>query len=315
MLQTKALYNLLRLNAKEDPSIPIEPWIAEDLREASLDELWGKLAELKIPLDRTRLTQFASECDSPEMLTDLLLGETQADRYDELYLILFELWRRFFPERASLSIFCDELDHQIKLYDSGKLESDEAIQDGLANLLEILEEHVDHEMSPKDAFSSILEYFANDVPLFLYDYITDLLDQGNLRYGSELLEEFAPYLLDPVRFGVLEARLLSETDVIQANHQIRALLEQPLELDLLFEVVQLIAAVGEHDLFQAAIKKLLSLVQEPEDQEEMMDLTLEYYRRLDLEELEQAVSKIKEKQPLNLEEFKKIIFANNVLLP
>jgi len=310
MLQTKALYNILRLTAKDDPSIEAEPWALENLREVPLEALWKKLARLKVPLDAAHLKQFAEECDSPEMLTDLLLDETQSDVYDQLYLVLFELWRRFFPEKASLSIFCDELDFQIDLYDNEKLQSDEPIQDGLANLIEILEEHVDQGISHQEAFTSISEYFANDLVSFIYDYITDLLDQDNTLYASELLEEFAPYMPDPLRFDCLEASLFSLTDVVQANHLIKSLLDKPLEPDLLFDLLRLLAAVGEHDLFLTAIKKILPCVKEEEDIEELMDLTVEYYRRLDLDEQEQAILRIKEKTPLNLEEFKKLVFSN-----
>jgi hypothetical protein len=314
MLQTKALYNLLRLNAREDPSIQVEPWALEDLRGCSIEQLWTKLAKLKIPLEAAHFVQFAEECDSPETLTDLLLDETQFELYDQLYLIIFELWRRFFPERASLSIFCDELDFQIDLYDNDELQSDEPIQDGLANLLEILEEHVDRDMSPKVAFASLSEYFANDLVTFLYDYISELLDLDNILYASELLEEFAPYMPDPLRFDCLAARLLSATDIVQANHEIKALLEKPLEPDLLFDLLRLLAAIGEHDLFQAAIKKLLPFLTEEEDIEEMMDLAVEYYRRLDLDELEQAVLQVKKQTPLDLAQFQKLIFSNNILL-
>ncbi len=311
MLQTKALYNLLRLNAKDDPAIQAEPWALENLREAPTEKLWAKLARLNIPLDADRFAQFAEECDSPEMLTDLLLDETGAETYDELYLTLFELWRRSFPERASLSIFCDELDYQIDLYDNDELQSDEAIQDGLANLSEILEEHVDSGMAPKVAFSSISEYFAHDLVTFLYDYISELLDLDNSLYATELLEEFAPYMPDPLRFDCLTARLISLTDVAQANLLIKALLTKPLEPDLLFDLLRLLAAIGEHDLFQAAIKKALPYAKEDEDLEEMMDVTLEYYRRLDLDAMETAMAKLKEQKPLDMAKFQKLVFSHH----
>jgi hypothetical protein len=314
MLQTKALYNLLRFNAKDDPSIEAEPWALENLRQVPLEALWAKLAKLKIPLDATHFVQFAKECDTPEALADLLLDETQAKMYDPLYLILFELWRRFFPERVSLSIFCDELDFQIDRYDTEELQSDEPIQDGLANLLEILEEHVDQGMSPKVAFASVSEYLATDLVTFLYDYISELLGQGGSLYASELLEEFFPYMPDPIRFDCLSVRLLSETNIIQANQQIKSLLEQPLEIDLLFDLLHLLAAIGEHELFQAAIKKLLPSLTNEEEIEEMLDIAIEYYRRLDLDELEKAVLKIKKKRPLNLTDFQKLLFGDNVLL-
>jgi hypothetical protein len=312
MLQTKALYNLLRLNAKEDRSIQAEPWALEDLREVPFDQLWTRLANLGIPLDSAHFTRFAEECDSPEMLTDLLLDETAADKYDQLYLILFELWRRLFPERISLSLFCDELDFQINRYDNDELQSDEPIQDGLANLLEILEEHVDQGISHKEAFTSLSEYFAHDLVTFLYDYISELLDLDNLLYATELLEEFAPYMPNPIQFHCLATRLLSATNITGANQQIKTLLDQPLTPDLLFDLLRLLAAIGDHNLFQTAIKKLLPWVQEKEDIEELVDLAVEYYRRLDLDQHEGAVLRLQKQTPFDLQAFQKIIFSNNI---
>ena len=169
-------------------------------------------------------------------------------------------------------------------------------------------------MSAQEAFQSVSAYFANDLTAFLYDYIADLLDQENTLYASELLEEFAPYMPDSIRFDCLKAKLMSETDVVQANQMIRGLLDRDLEPDQLFDILQLLAAIGDHDLFQATIKKLLPYMQDEEDIQEMMDLAVEYYRRLDLDELEQAVLRIQEKTPLDIEAFKKLVFANNVLL-
>ena len=153
-LQTKAIYNLLRY-AGEQPT-DVEPWGLENLREPSLEELFQKLSRLGISLDKHSFGSFAEECDTPEELAELLL-EDEADlkRQDEAYLLLFEIWRRLLPERQSLSIFCDELDHRIFLYDSGALGSDEPIQDILANLQEVLEENLDKGESAGAIFKAI----------------------------------------------------------------------------------------------------------------------------------------------------------------
>src|SRR3990167_219398 len=209
MLQTKALYNLIRLNAAEDPSVKAEAWALEDLRAVALEDLFLRLQRAGIQVDKTVFLQFADNCDTPEELTDLLLAdEAQDDRYDAHYLLVFELWRRLLPEKQSLSIFCDELDHRIALYDQENLESDELVQDALANLQEVLDENADSGAGPADVFDVICDYCAHDLENFIYDYISDLLDGGNELYASELIEGFASYIADPVWFAFLRARLL-----------------------------------------------------------------------------------------------------------
>ena len=141
------------------------------------------------------------------------------------------------------------------------------------------------------------------------------MDQENTLYASELIEEFAPFMPDPLRFDCLEARLFSFTDVMQANQQIKILLDKPLETDLLFEVLILLAAFGVHDLFLAAVKKLLPQLTEDEEIEDMMDLTVEYYRRLDLDESAEAVLQIKQNRPYNPRRISKIgVFSKHSLI-
>ena len=156
------------------------------------------------------------------------------------------------------------------------------------------------------------EYFAHDLVTFLYDYISELLDLDNLLYASELIEEFAPYMPDPLRFHCLEARILSATNIVEANQRIKTLLDQPLTPDLPLDLLRLLAAIGEHNLFQTAVKKILPAIEEKEDIEELMDLAVEYYRRLDLDQLEEAVVRIQKQTPLDLKAFQKIIFSNNI---
>src|SRR5690606_18870981 len=133
-----------------------------------------------IQIDRQSFFHFADSCDTPEELTDLLLPDAAAEKQrDSVYLILFKLWRRLVPKKQSLSVFCEELDHQIFLYDMGELSSDEPIQDALANLLEILDENADSGVDPQEVLQAITEYCAHDLESFILDYISDLLDSGN----------------------------------------------------------------------------------------------------------------------------------------
>jgi hypothetical protein len=297
MIQTKALYNLLRLNAKEDASLGADPWALEDFRRLPLEAIFRRLNALHVRLDRDAFAQYAKECDSPEELTELLLDEEKDPVLsDQVYLLLFELWRRLLPERPSLSIFCDDLDRRIEEYEDGHAMSDEAIQDGLANLLKVLQEHVDHGMAPKEAFRSISDYCANDLECFLFEMINELLDGGNRLYARELLEGFEPYMEDPLQFEFLTARLFSFTDPGEANKRISRLLQEELEPELLFEILPLLVVSGDHSLFQGAIKKLLPELKTEEEFQEVVELAADYYRRLDQDERETAILKLKEKR-------------------
>lgn len=295
MLQTKALYNLLRLNAAEDSTVKAEPWALEDLRTLGLEEIFSRLERYNVQLDRKSFHEFAEQCDTPEELSDLLLPDgCGEERRDPFYLLVFELWRRLLPEKQSLSVFCDELDHQISLYDQGDLESDELIQDGLANLLEVLDENADSGEDPEDVFSAICNYCAHDLESFIYDYISDLLDSGNSLYASELIEGFSLYITEPLWFDFLRVRLLAFTDIADSNLAMHRLLENELEIGLVFEMLRFLSANGEHNLFLIALKKALPLLTNEEELSEALTLTADFYRRLDEDQMEQSVLKLME---------------------
>lgn len=293
MLKTKALYNLLRMNARQDPSIKAESWALENLRSLGSAELWKRLSKLSLALDQSLFIQYAEKVDSPEELTELLTEEEMDPKdQDRVYLLIFELWRRILPERPSLSIFCDELDHQFDLYDTEQLASDEAIQDGFSNLIDVLEEHVDAGLKPKEAFAALADYCAHDLESFLYDYIDDLLDQENSAYASELLEQFEPFIVDTNLFEVLQVRILALNDIGDANRRMEKLLSKKLTVECLFEALRYLVVSGEEILFRSAIEQLLSKIETEDELNDALELSAEYFRRLDHDELEQAILKI-----------------------
>ena len=309
MLHTKALYNLLRLNVREDPLIPHEPWAVEDLRSLSIEALFARLGKKGLVLDRPRFVGFAENSDTPEELTELLLADSaDASTHDPVYLLLFELWRRLMPEKPSLSIFFDEFDHRIDLYDRDLLENDELIQDTLANLQEILEENVDAGVQPQEIFPSLEEESVHDIESFLYDYISDLLDSKNELYASELIEGFAPYMAEPSWFDLLRARLLSVSEVAEANQLVAQILKKSPDLPLLFAILQFLSKAGDRELFVLAAKQALPLLETEEDFSEMLSLVSHYYQLLDLDALDQAVQRLMQRRkgsargPLNPED-------------
>lgn len=292
MLQTKALYNLLRLNAAEDQSVKAEKWAVQDLRTVSLENLFDMLKKQGVTLERKSFFQFAGECETPEELTDLLLPDDASEKSkDPLYLVVFEIWRRLLPEKQSLSIFCDELDHRISRYDLGELDNDEEIQDILANFLEVLDENADSGVDPQEILEAISEYCAHDVENFIYDYISDLLDSGNALYASELIEGFSPYVSVPLWFDFLRIRLVASTDIGDANIAMHRLLEHEMEISFLSEIIRFLSANGEHELFKSAVMKALPLLTLEEEWVEIMNFIADYYRRLDEDEKEKEVQK------------------------
>jgi hypothetical protein len=301
MLQTKALYNLLRLNAAEDATVDAEPWALENLREIPEEELFARLKNKGIELDIHTFLQFTETTDTPEGLSEILLSDIAEEKeQDALYLIIFELWRRLLPERPSLSIFCDELDYQIALYDQNPKMSDEHIQDCLANLIEILDENVDTGVEPGEIFVSISNFCAHDLESFLYDYIADLLDNGSQLYASELLEGFSPYINDPIWFNFLRARLISFTDIGKANAMIHQMIEEDLPLDLLLEILSFLVEAGEHELFVATFKKILPLLKSEEELSEILEMGAEFFTRLDQDQhAEEIQNLLQQRQELS----------------
>ena len=267
-LQTKALYNLLRMNHSSDSSISCEAWQVEDLRQVPLQELWQRMSKMGLQLSNESLRHFAEECDSPEELAEVLLPDQEDPKhYDAAYLVIFELWRRLFPEKRSLSIFCDEIDYRISLYYAGKLDSDELIQDALANLDEILSENRDAGVKPAIIFEKISSYCAHDLMAFIIDFISNLLDSKNQLYASELIDDFAPFAPSLIWFDFLRARISALTDPIEANRLVNELLkfDEKLTVDLLLEILRFQIGYGERPVFLATVKKIILRMQTEED--------------------------------------------------
>jgi hypothetical protein len=293
---TKALYNLLRLNSLEDPSIDVEKWQIEDLRSATLDEIFSKLNDLNIQFDRHTFTLYANNLESPEIMTELIL--TEADKielYDRVYLLIFELWRRLLPEKQTLAIFCDELDHRIYQYDHYILDNDEIIQDVLANLIDILNENADFGVGPKDIFKGLIEYSAHDIEAFLYDYTCEQIDACNFAYASELIDGFYSYIEDSKPFNFLKARVAAKDDITRANELISSIikeLKKATDLDLQLEILRFMVQAGDRDLFVKLAKLTLDIIQIEEDFVELMEIVADFYRRLDQEDIEKSIQKI-----------------------
>jgi len=296
-IERRALYNLMRMNWLVDSSIAAEPWQVEDYRSLPLEELFSRLSAHDIRLNRNDFLAFANEVDTPEELTDYFLEESDADTVtqDQIYLLLFELWRRLVTDRPSLSIFCDELDHQIHLYDSEEARDEEALQNAIANFQEILDENCDKGIEPIEVFESICSDCANDIESFLYDYITDLLQENHEIYARELLEGFSPYIRDSKWFDYLRANLLFLSDPESTQKYIDSLIDaygDQADLDFNLELLTFMVQGGKWESLVKLLKMTIPLIVVEDDFRSVLEICADFFHYLDDEKREEKIQKI-----------------------
>ncbi len=293
-LKGKALFNLLRINWQEDRKSEIKEWQMEDLRELDIGELFSRLKKLGLILDNEGFYLYAENCSSPEELVDFVWIESEdLEGHDQVYLLLFELWRRLLPERFCLSIFCDELDCLIDLYDKGELEDEEPLQNALSILEDILDDAYDEGKNvAKKVFEEVASYCAHDLERFIFDYISDQIIEKNETYASELIDAFYDYIRDRRRFDLLRAQLLALFD-LEESHIIYGRIFEELREDPNLELTLLAAESlihhGDVRLFMRAIKQALPLLKNEEEFQNLLTMVAEYYRCLDRDEEEKMI--------------------------
>ncbi|MBS3902780.1 MAG: hypothetical protein KGZ30_00150 [Anaplasmataceae bacterium] len=299
-LNGRALYNILRGNWLENPSLDLKAWQVEDYRALSEEELWKRLKSLGLLLDRSALIAYAQECDGPEELTELLVnGEQGEEIWEHAYLILFEFWRRELPDRQTLSIFCDELDFLMDFYDRGTLEDRVALEEALDDLEKILDESVDAGLQPKEAFALIGQFSAHDVESFLYDYLAERISAGQELTASEWIDGFYDYVQDVRWFDFLRARLFARANVEESNdilaRLVESLQEKP-DLDLSLEIATFLVREGDPLLFKQVILQCLDSIKTEEDFQDLLAIVANYHRCLDQEKEEQAIESLFERR-------------------
>ena len=302
----RSFYNLLRINLKEDPSLRVEPWQIADYRALSVEILLTQLQVLEVFLTQESFLLYAENCESPEDLLDCIwLDEDKEEEQEKVYLILFELWRRWVPEKRSLSIFCDELDGQIFLYDEGYLEHEESLQKALNVLEDLLDQGVDEGVRSQEIFRMISFYLAHDIEQFLYDYILDLIERENEVYASELIDGMISYVSEKKWFDLLRARLFFLSNSPETSIMIARILEQAEEEpdgEFLMELAHFLAFSGEDlSLFEKCVQQALPLLDTEEALMELADLLSNVALSLDQEILAEHIKEWihqREKNPL-----------------
>jgi hypothetical protein len=299
-LKGKALYNLLKINALDNPSLAPQSWQVEDLRIVPTRTLFERLSRLHLALDENSFALYAAEADSPEDLIDYVWDEPDIEGQDRAYLLLFELWRRLLPKKQSLSIFCDELDDLIDKYDRGILENDEPLEDALSILEDILDNASDEQdASTEEVFQEIARYCAHDLESFIYDYITAQIDAEDELYASELIDSFYEYITEKKWFDFLRARLFFTTESEESNRLVERLLEQLEEepdVDLLIQIIESLVHYGDIHLFRLAVKQTIPLLKTEQQFQELLAMSADYYRCLDKEKEEKKIHTLIEKR-------------------
>jgi len=298
----RALYTALRLHWLEDPTLLVEDWQVEDYREIPFSILFERLRSriqlASIPhFDRTHFIALAEPYESPEELYHALSTDLHLDpkEQDKLYLILFELWRRLITDKHSLSIFCEELDHQIHLYDDGEFHHSERLQDVLAELQVVLEENGDEGEDPHRIFTYINENCAQDLESFLIDFIADQIDGNNVGYATELLDGFGKYLSPSPWLELLQIRLMAHSNWSSAIYQLSHLLDSTrakVDLDFYIEVLLFLAPEDHESLFKKGVHLALPWVKTEEDWQDLLHACLEHYRQTDSPSLFAALQEL-----------------------
>lgn len=295
-LHRKALYNLLKYNYYENPSSfeDVETWQIEDLSVLSVEALFSRLQALGYSISQQQFIEVASSCDNPEELASFWVKSDKEKDYDQLFLIIFEIWKKLLFEKQTLCMFCDDLDHLIYLYDTDKLESDEGLQDKLALLLQLLDEHVESGLQPQEVFAYFLSYCANDIEMFLFDYISQQLEVENETYAKELFEGFFSFMKKKAWFDFLYAKILSFSDRVAANKEIELLIEKEIPVDLGLEILAFLAKTGDRLLFFSLVKKIIKKLKSEEAFCNVLQSIADFYHRFDQKEMERKILQILE---------------------
>jgi hypothetical protein len=292
-IKGRALFNLLRMGWIEDRTSAVQEWQIEDVRDLSIEELFSRLKELGLILNEESFFLYAENCDNPEELADCVwFEEEDLEGHDRAYLLLFELWRRLLPAKLCLSVFCDELDQLIELYDRGELLNEEPLQHALSILEDILDDAYDKKKDPKRFFSEIANYCAHDLERFICDYISDQIEEKNDTYASELIDAFYDYAMEHRRFDILRARLFASSELEKSNLIFGRILEELAEapdLDLVLLVAESLIRHGHVLLFMQAIRQALLLLKTEEEFQNLLAMVAEYYRCLDRDTEEHTV--------------------------
>lgn len=283
-LHRRALYNLMHLAQPQDLD-QLENWQKENYRECDENTLFERLQKLGIGIPNLpTFIQLAEEFDSPDDLTEELTRKKEPLEQDKVYLCIFELWRRFLPEKRCPSVFCDELDHQFTQHLRGNLDLQEELQEIIDYFKQILDDHVDEGADPQVVLRSFQTYCAHNLERFLFEYTLNVIESGNLDYAYDLLEGFYSYLSEPIWFDFLIARIAMTQDPEEGTRYLSKLIKKVDSLELAEEILVYLSQTQNHPLFCQLALKTLPLLEKEEELKEFLDMCALHFENMDLKE-------------------------------
>ncbi len=187
----RAYYNILILNKLREGKFTDAKWDCLDYRQMALSEIFFSLEKLGIYFTTDSFVSFCIEIDTPEELVDKLIYENGEGKR-KIYLLVFELWRRLLPEKKTVSIVCDELDHTIAIYEDHQ--ADAKLYEGLLAVLEILHRNAQFSDAPRELFKRLTLYIAHDLENVISTYIESKIGGPEEEKIITLLNAFIPFV-------------------------------------------------------------------------------------------------------------------------
>lgn len=260
------------------------------LRSLETPQLWKEMERLCPPLEESAFFACARQCDLPEEVVQRLsLPQT-------LFPFVLELWRRLFPEKRALSLFCYELNYQIALFENGQMSTD--LESYLIELQQLINESVDEgKRAPTEVLAQLQMMCGTDIESFLYNYIYSQIEERRFSYAKELLEGFFSFLEEKIWFSYLLARIKLEEDPEEGYKELEALLPPSAnDRDFCLELLSFVAKSGHHSLFTSLAKQAFPLLTKEEDFRELAQDAMEHFYYLKLDSLALAIFAILRKR-------------------
>lgn len=283
-LTRKALYNTLKYHHP----LEAEKWQQENLRSLTLEELFSRLEKLGCIMDKDSFCLFAEEINTPEDFADDLVEDPK--KQDQIFLPVFELWRRLLPFKPSFSVITDELDEQIHYYNTGL--RDDCLLEALNAVLIALHCFLDKDLSKKECQELLENHTAYDVEGFLYEYLQEFLDKNQTSLAAGLLESFKPFIQDTAWFTLLELRLFFQKESKEAVVVLQQLLSTARALqdpEFYLELLVVIAVNVDKEIFLEIAELALPLLEIEDQLQELLSSLALFWNSLDEERKEGEV--------------------------
>lgn len=313
---SRLFFNRLRKVVLEDlgSCVQLPLWAMRDYRSLSMDELLCLAKELKI--DQTLQSIKASSscyetfeqwysalCEELEIegvthrdiggeirleLLQRLSSDSDDATPERLWLVMFEFWRRFFPEQQTFELLCDDIDDMIfryNLHDWSESDDlfegacDQSIQDVLLRISELINQQSRSKKQARELFSTIETSCAHDVEGFLYNYIYDQIEAGAIDCAGELIQTFLSYVDETRWFELLEVLALEGRELSEGFTQLLEMIEKKStehDLDVALEALAHMSEYGLDELYARYLSWCLAQRLEPSQLQALADLVSNY---------------------------------------